>query len=54
MIEAGLHDNLKPDPQDSADLIPAYHNSGLLAWFGRQWVCWGDLRTEYITTRQLS
>ena len=58
MIESGTnvvvwHDDLKPDPKDNADLILAYHNRGLLAWLGRQWVCWGDLRTEYITTRQL-
>src|SRR5438477_398784 len=58
MIDSGTnvvvwHDDLKPDPKDNADLILAYHNRGLLAWLGRHWVCWGDLRTEYITTQQL-
>jgi hypothetical protein len=58
MIKSGTnvvvwHDDLRPDPKDNADLILAYHNRGLLASLGYQWVCWGDLRTEYITTRQL-
>ena len=58
MIDSGTNvvvwqDDLKPDPKDNADLILAYHNRGLLAWLGRHWVCWGDLRTEYITTQQL-
>jgi len=58
MIDSGTnvvvwHDDLKPDPKDNADLILAYHNRGMLAWLGRHWVCWGDLRTEYITTQQL-
>jgi hypothetical protein len=42
------HKNLKPDPKDNAGLILAYHNKGLYAQLGRVWVCWGDLRTEYI------
>ena len=58
MIESGAdvmvwHDNLNSDPKDNAHLILAYHNKGLLAWLGRQWVCWGDLRTEYVRTRKL-
>jgi len=58
MIDSGTNvvvwqDDLKPDPKDNADLILAYHNRGLLAWLGPHWVCWGDLRTEYITTQQL-
>jgi hypothetical protein len=47
------HDNLKADPKDNADVILAYHNRGLLAQFGRQWVCWGDLRTEYTSSKRL-
>ena len=58
MIDSGTnvvvwHDDLRPDPKDNAGLILAYHNRGLLASLGRQWVCWGDLRTEYITSREL-
>jgi hypothetical protein len=47
------HDTLHPDPKDNAGVILAYHNKGLLAWMGRQWVCWGDLRTEYLSSRRL-
>jgi hypothetical protein len=47
------HKTLKPDPRDNADRILAYHNKGLLAELGRVWVCWGDLRTEYIKTEDL-
>jgi hypothetical protein len=47
------HEDLKPNPADNANVILAYHNRGLLAHTGRQWVCWGDLRTEYIPTREL-
>jgi hypothetical protein len=45
--------DLKPDSKDNADVILAYHNKGLLAELGRKWVCWGDLRTEYIKTKDL-
>jgi hypothetical protein len=44
---------LKPDPKDNADRILAYHNKGLLSQLGQVWVCWGDLRTEYIKTEDL-
>ncbi len=47
------HDDLKPDPRDNARVVLAYHNRGLIAEMGRHWVCWGDLRTEYITDAQL-
>ncbi len=47
------HDDLKADPKDNADVILAYHNRGLLADMGWQWVCWGDLRTEYISSKRL-
>lgn len=47
------HDKLKPDPRDNAGVVLVYHNKGLLAEMGHQWVCWGDLRTEYISSKQL-
>ena len=46
------HDDLQPDPKDNARVILAYHNNGLIASMGRHWVCWGDLRTEYIKDDQ--
>jgi hypothetical protein len=45
--------DLKTVPKDNARLILAYHNKGLYARLGRVWVCWGDLRTEYITVEDL-
>jgi len=58
MIDGGTnvvvwHDDLQPNPRDNAHVILAYHNKGLLASLGRHWVCWGDLRTEYIKDDQL-
>jgi hypothetical protein len=58
MLDSGTnvvvwHKDLKSDPAENANVILAYHNRGLLAWLGRQWVCWGDLRTEYIRSREL-
>jgi hypothetical protein len=47
------HDDLKSDPKKNASVILAYHNKGLIAQLGRHWVCWGDLRTEYITDDKL-
>lgn len=47
------HKTLKPDPKDNAGQILAYHNKGLIATMGHTWVCWGDLRTEYIKTEDL-
>jgi hypothetical protein len=47
------HKDLKPDPKDNADHILVYHNKGLISERGRSWVCWGDLRTEYIKTEDL-
>jgi len=40
--------DLKPDPKDNASLLLTYNNAGLFSKLGRVWVCWGDLRTEYI------
>jgi hypothetical protein len=42
------HKHLKSEPKDNASQILAYHNKGVYARLGRVWVCWGDLRTEYI------
>jgi hypothetical protein len=47
------HPDLKPDPKDNAGVLLAYHNKGLYARLGRVWVCWGDLRTEYIRAEDL-
>jgi hypothetical protein len=47
------HKNLNPDPRDNARHILAYHDNGLIAEGGKKWVCWGDLRTEYIKTEEL-
>ena len=44
---------LKTNPKDNADHILAYYNKGLISEQGRSWVCWGDLRAEYITNEQL-
>lgn len=33
---------------DNADKILAYHNAGVLTWFG-SYVCHGDLSTEYVS-----
>jgi hypothetical protein len=46
-------DRMKPDPKDNAQIVLVYHNRGTLAEFGRKWVCWGDLRDEYLPTRVL-
>jgi len=45
--------NFKPHSKDNADRILAYYTGGLISRFGRQWVCWGDLRTEYLPTAEL-
>jgi hypothetical protein len=47
------HDHLNDNPADNRDVVLAYHNKGTLAMMGRQWVCWGDLRTEYVDTKTL-
>jgi hypothetical protein len=46
--------DLKPDPRDNAALVMTYYNnSGLFSKLGRVWVCWGDLRTEYVKEEEL-
>jgi hypothetical protein len=47
------HKTLTPDPKDNAGDILVYHDKGLIAERGQSWVCWGDLRTEYIKTEDL-
>jgi hypothetical protein len=47
------HKTLRPNPRENSDHILVYHNKGLIAEQGRSWVCWGDLRTEYIKTEKL-
>jgi hypothetical protein len=41
------------NPRDNTGKILAYYNAGLISEFGKQWVCWGDLRTEYLPTEKL-
>ncbi len=45
--------NLHPNPRDNAGVLLAYHNRGILAHLGRHWVCWGNLRTEYVSNVRL-
>ena len=45
--------DLKPDPKDNASLVLTYNNVGLFSKVGRVWVCWGDLRTEYVKEEEL-
>ena len=47
------HSDLKPEPNDNAGVVLVYHDEGLLARLGRVWVCWADLRTEYIKAEEL-
>ena len=47
------HKNLKSDPKDNSRHILAYHDKGLIAEGGQKWVCWGDLRAEYLKTEDL-
>ena len=42
-----------PDPRKNAGRALAYHNKGTLATSGHVWVCFGDLRTEYVATDEL-
>ena len=45
--------DLKPDPKDNASLVMTYNNAGLFSKLGRVWVCWGDLRTDYVREEEL-
>jgi hypothetical protein len=44
---------LKPEPKENAGVVLTYDNGGLFARLGRVWVCWGDLRTEYVKAEEL-
>ncbi len=45
--------NWPPNPWDNAGKILAYYTAGTISQYGKQWVCWGDLRTEYLPTEKL-
>jgi hypothetical protein len=45
--------DLKPNPKENAALVMTYNNAGLFSKLGRVWVCWGDLRTEYVKEEEL-
>ena len=45
--------DLKPDPKDNAALVMTYNNTGLFSKLGRVWICWGDLRTEFVKDEEL-
>jgi hypothetical protein len=47
------NERMKPDPKDNAERVLVYHYRGVLAMLGRKWVCWGDLRTEYVKDSEL-
>jgi hypothetical protein len=44
---------LKTDSKENGGVLLAYYNGGLLSKMGRRWVCWGDLRTEYLPEQEL-
>lgn len=41
--------DLQDDPKKNAGAVIAYYNAGLYSRFGRKWVLFGDLRTEFLT-----
>jgi hypothetical protein len=47
------HAELKDDPMENRTAVIAYYRGGLYSKMGRVWVCWGDLRTEYVTVEEL-
>ncbi len=47
------HKAMEPDPKANSHQILAYYKKGLISEFRKNWVCWGDLRTEYIKTEDL-
>jgi hypothetical protein len=46
-------EGVSTDPKQNAQRVLVYHNAGLLAAFGKKWVCWGDLRTEHVKTSEI-
>lgn len=47
------HADIKPEAKDNADRILAYENHSLFSRLGYTWVCFGDLRVESMTVREL-
>ncbi|MEW5978318.1 MAG: hypothetical protein AB1898_21185 [Acidobacteriota bacterium] len=47
--------NLAPNPENNSHRVLAYcrYQRGPLSWFGRVWVCRGDLRVESIRLSEL-
>jgi hypothetical protein len=35
-------------PKNNGKVLLSYYKGGLFSQFGRVWVCWGDLRTEFV------
>ena len=45
--------NWKSNPKDNSTHVLAYYTAGLISEVGRNWVLWGDLRTEYLSKDRL-
>jgi hypothetical protein len=45
--------SIDPLPHNNTRIVLAYYNRGLISAFGHKWVCWGDLRTEYVADARL-
>ena len=45
--------DMNPDPKQNSSILLSYYKGGLFSQFGRVWVCWGDLRTEFVPTEVL-
>lgn len=45
--------DLKDDPQQNASTVLLYYNKGLISELGKKWVCFGDLRLEYVKDKEL-
>jgi hypothetical protein len=45
--------DLKDDPKENASRILVYYRKGLISEMGRKWVCFGDLRTEFVKDKDL-
>ena len=47
-------DDLQPDPKDNAGILLMYYDAGTISRLGKRWVCWGDLRTEYLSESEIA
>jgi hypothetical protein len=45
--------DLNRDPKENRSVILAYYRVGLYSKLGHMWVCWGDLRTEFMDEKEL-